>query len=55
MGMDLGKMLASTSGVVFSPQKNPTWMVVSKILICTPTLGNDPICLIFFKGVETTN
>ena len=31
------------------------WMVVSNIFIFTPTWGNDPISLIFFKGVETTN
>ena len=33
-----------------------TWLVATQIfLIFTPTWGNDPIWLIFFKWVETTN
>ena len=31
------------------------WVVVSSIFIFTPTWGDDPIWLILFKGVETTN
>ena len=31
------------------------WVVVSNIFIFTPTWGNDPVWLILFKWVETTN
>ena len=31
------------------------WWQLKYVLFCTPTWGNDPIWLIFFKWVETTN
>ena len=38
-----------------SSDQNPIWLVVSNIFIFTRTWGNDPIWLIFFRWVETTN